>query len=210
MASCTRSASLAAIAKVLCAVHFDQIAALALQRTQATPSFATEAEIKTLAAWTPLLTAAGNTKVVKTPEFADFTVPGSEPQFEGQNTNATIGGLGYFAGLNAVQPKGNFYGLPSDVRTQLSLLQDESAPGLDPGLTAYFLLTDGRIVYSKDPTTGNIGGIPITNFYVGSLDLGGLRALNKNGFGFSLAGDWDKNIQVVQPSFNARQALAGV
>lgn len=208
MASCTRPAALTTVSKVACPVHFYQMCALLLQRAQPTPSFATEAVMKTLAAWTPLLTAPDGTKIVKTPEFSGFQIPGSEPQYAEQNSNNSIDGLGYFTGFNSVQAKGIFTGLPSDIRTQLATFQDESAAGLDPGIGAYILLNDGRIVYQKDPTTGAIGGISFTNFYVASLKLDGYKALNTNEFGLSLPGEWDKNIQVMTPSFNARTALS--
>lgn len=206
MATCIRPAALTAISKVACAVNFDQIVALLVQRGQTAPSFATEAELKSLAAWTPLLAAPDGTKVIKTPEFAGFVVPGSEAQFADENTNASIDGLGYFTGYNSVKATGEYIGLPSDVRTQLTLLEDESRPGLNPGTTAYWVLRDGRLVYNKD-AQGNIGGIPFFNYATGSLNLQGFKALNKNSFSLNLAGDWDKTIQVVQPSFNPRTAF---
>ena len=204
--TCTRPAALTAISAFTCALHFDQIVALLIQRGQSAPSFATEAVMKTLAAWTPLLAAVGDTKVIKTPEFAGYVVPGSEAQFADENSNASIDGAGYFTGYNSVKAKGEFIGLPSDIRTQLALIEDESRPGLNPGTTAYWILRDGRIVYNKD-AAGNIGGIPFTNFNVSSLDLQGLKSLNKNAFGLTLDGGWDKTIQVVQPSFNPRLAF---
>ena len=206
MATCTRPAALSGISKFSCATHFDQFIGILMQRGQATPSFATEAELKSLAKWTPLLAAPDGTKVVKTPEFANGVIPGSEPQFADQNSNASIGGLGYFTGFNTVQATGEFIGLPSDIRTQLSLLEEESRPGLDPGLTGYIILLDGRLVYNKDEQ-GIISGVPLTNFYVGSLNLQGFKTLNRNAFGFTLDGTWDKNLQVVKPDFNPRTAL---
>lgn len=47
--ACTRPAALTPISKVACAIHFGQIVALLIQRGQAAASFATEAELKTLA-----------------------------------------------------------------------------------------------------------------------------------------------------------------
>jgi hypothetical protein len=207
MATCTRPAAIASISKLACAVHFYQMCALLLQRAQDTPSFATEAEMKTLAAWTPLLTAPDGTKIQKTPEFSGFQIPGSEPQYAEQNTNNSIDGLGYFTGFNSVQAKGQFTGLTSEIRSQLATYQDESAAGLDPGMTAFILLNDGRIVYELDPNTDAISGVSFTNFYLASLKLEGFKALNSNEFGISLPGDWDRNIQVMTPNFNARQKL---
>lgn len=206
MANCTRPAALTAISPLTCAVDFDQMVRLFLQRAQDTPTFATETELASLAAWTPLIAATGGTKIIGTPLFAGFVVPGSEPQYAEENSNNSIDGNGYFTGFNAVKATGKFSGLPSDIKSQLALVQDESAAGLDPGMTAYILTRDGRLVYQKD-ASGKIGGIPFTNFYVASLNLQGLKAKNENAFGLSLPGDWDKDIQVVKLGFNGRTAL---
>jgi hypothetical protein len=210
MATCTRPAALTSISKVECPVHFGQIVAMLIQRGQKTPSFATEAELKTLAAWLPFLTALGGTKIIKTPEFPGFVIPGSEAQFADENSNNSIGGLGYFTGYNAVKATGKFVGIPSDIRTQLSLIEDESRPGLDPGTTAMFITLDGQLVYQTtkdDDGDDMISGIPFTNFTLGSVASQGFKALNENAFSINLLGDWDKNVRMVKPSFNPRTAL---
>lgn len=205
--SCTRPTALTAISKFVCALHFGQINTLLVQRGQGnTPSFATEAELQTLAKWTPLLTATDNTKVIVTPEFPGFNVPGSEPQYADENSNNSIDGLGYFTGFNSVKAGAKFVGIPSDIRSQLSLISEESRPGLDPGTTAYLVTGDGRIIYKK-PAGGSISGVPFTNFYVGSLNLQGFKTLNENAFGFNLDGEWDKDLYITTPTFNARTAL---
>ena len=207
MATCTRPAALTGISKFQCAVHFGQIVALLFQRGQAVSSFATEAELKKLDAWTDLLAAPDATKVVKTPEFPGFVIPGSEPTYADENSNNSIDGNGYFTGFNSVKPTGKFVGIPSDIRSQLALLSDESRPGLDPGLTMFPITGKGQIIYIKD-AAGKIGGIPLTNFYVGSLASQGFNANNENGFGLTLDGEWDKNWQIATPEFNPRTALS--
>lgn len=206
MATCNRPAALSAISAVTCAIHFDQIVKLLIQRGQSVPTFANEAALKVLANWTPLLAAPDGTKVIKTPEFASFVVPGSEAVYIDQNSNNSIDGAGTYVGTNSVTATGEFIGLPSDVAAQLDLVTDESAPGLQPGVGAYWVLRDGRLVYSKD-AAGNISGIPFTNFNVSDLDLQGFRTLNKNKFGLSLAPGWSRTLQVVTPSFNPRTQL---
>lgn len=204
--SCTRPAALTAITKFDCALHFGQIVALLIQRAQATPSFATEAELQTLAKWTPLLTAPDGTKVILTPEFGGFTIPGSEPQYTGENSNDSIDGLGEFTGFNSVKPTGKFYGIPSAIKADLGKLVAESAAGLNPGTTVFPITGDGRIIYDLDDQ-GLIRGIPFVNFYVGSLASAGFNAKNENAFGLTFVGDWDKNVQITKPTFNARLAL---
>jgi len=205
--NCKRPDALTPISKFDCAVHFGQLVALLIQRGQSTPSFASEAELKTLAAWTALLAATNGTKVIITPEFAGFTFPGSEPQYADENSNNSIDGNGYFTGFNSVKPAGKFVGIPSALKAQLALISDESRPGLNPGSTFYGITGDGRLIYDLDDA-GKIRGIPFVNFYVGSLKSEGLKANNENAFGLTLDGTWDKNVQIVKPDFNPRLALA--
>ena len=204
--SCTRPTALTAISAFSCALHFGQIVALLIQRGQTTPSFATEAELQTLAKWTALLAAVGGTKVIKTPEFAGFVLPGSEPQYADENSNNSIDGTGTFTGFNSIKPTGKFVGIPSDIKSQLELIQGESAPGLNPGTTMFPITGDGRIIYDLDDN-GIIRGIPFVNFYVGSLSSQGFKANNENAFGLTLVGDWDRNVQITKPSFNPRTAF---
>jgi hypothetical protein len=207
MATCTRPAALTGISKFQCAVHFGQIVALLFQRGQTTPSFASEAELKELDAWTDLMAALDGTKVTKTPEFPGFVIPGSEPTYADENSNNSIDGIGYFTGFNSVKPTGKFVGIPSEIKSQLQTNADESRPGLDPGLTMFPITGKGQIIYTKD-AQGIIAGIPLTNFYVGSLASQGFNANNENGFGLTLDGEWDKNWQIVTPNFNPRTALS--
>ena len=206
--SCVRPPALTAISRVDCQVHFGQLVGLLFQRTQTTPSFATQAAMNTLAAWTPLLAALDATKVIFAPLFAGFVVPGSAAVYVDENSNNSIDGLGFYAGANAVKAAGDFLGLPSAVKAQLALLGDESRPGLSPGLSAYWVTGDGRIVYNQDPESNAIGGIPLTNFNIDSLKLDGFRTENKNAFGFTMPANWDAALQVTTPAFNPRLALA--
>jgi len=204
--SCTRPAVLTSISKFDCALHFGQIVALLFQRAQATPSFATEVELQTLAKWTPLLTATDGTKVIITPEFPGFVIPGSEPQYADENSNNSIDGTGYFTGFNSVKPTGKFVGIPSDIKKQLSLVRAESEAGLNPGMTTFPITGDGRLIYDLDDN-GVIRGIPFVNFYTGSLSTQGFNAKNENAFGLTFTGEWDNNVQITKPLFNARLAL---
>jgi hypothetical protein len=200
--NCSRPAALTAIAAVLCGIDFDQFVCIIAQRSQDVPSFATEAEMKTLAAWTPLLTAPGNTKIVKFPEFAGFTLPSSEAQFADENSNASIDGVGTYTGLSLVKPTGLFLSTPFDVLDQVRALEEESRAGLEVGLTFYFITRDGRIVHK------NLAGIEIANFNVGSVGSEGYKAANKIPFSFTLPGDWDRGgLQITKPNFDIRRAL---
>ena len=201
MPTCLRPATLPAISAVVCGLNLGQIVALLFQRRQAAPSFATEATLKTLAAWTPLLAAPDDTKVVKSPEFASGKIPGTAPVFLFENSNDSIDGQGVYVGEDPVKAAGTFLSTPPDIITQLKAYEDESRPGLTNGLTAYLITGDGRIVSSA------LAGIKITNFHVGSRDLEGFRTLDKNNFGFTLAAGWDRDLVITTPSFDARTQL---
>ena len=202
MATCTRPPALTPISKVACAVNFDQTVGFLFQRKQAAPPFATEAAMKTLAAWEVFLAASDDTTIVRTPDVVDFVIPSPEPRFEGENSNSSVDGKGYFTGFNSVKPTGNFIGLPTDVYNQLRLLIDESQPGLDPGLTVMFLLSDGRIVHA------GLEGFDVENWFVAAPGTEGYGAKNKSPFGFTLSPTWAEKMAVLTPSFNARRLLS--
>ncbi|QNH60737.1 hypothetical protein [Hymenobacter sediminicola] len=197
--NCTRPTELTDISKVLCAVHFGQIVRLAFRRRLGVtaPAFATEAAMKTQAAWNSAITAEGNDKIILSPLFVNFVIPPSEAQFLEENTNGSINGKGYLAGYNAVKPTGEFVGLPGDVKAQLELIEEEARAelGEDP-MEQWGITADNRII------SVGAAGIPFSNFYIGSVGSEGFRALNKNAFGFSLDGKWDKGLTVTQAEFD--------
>lgn len=200
MADCTRPTSLTAPAKVECAVHFRQLVRLAIRRRQTTAAFATEAAMKTLAAWNTAITATDSAKIILTPLFVNFVFPQSEAQFAEENTNGSINGKGFLTGYNSVKPTGEFVGLPGAVKTQLQLIEDEARAelGNDP-LEFWGITAEGKII-SKGPA-----GIPFSNFYLTSAGSEGYNALNKNGFGFSLDGKWDQGVTVTEAAFDILQ-----
>jgi hypothetical protein len=201
MADCTRPSALTSITPFNCAEHFDQIVLLLIQRGQSAPSFATEAELQAL------LTAPGATKVIKTPEFAGFVIPATEPQYADENSNQSIDGVGYFTGFNTSKPTGKFVGIPSAIKKELDLIEDESRPGLNPGTTFFAVTRDGRIIYDMDDND-NIRGLPFVNFFRGGTKSDGFKALNENAFGLTLPdGKWDRNVQITKPTFNPRTDL---
>lgn len=207
MADCSRPTALTPITPFTCAEHFDQIVMLLIQRGQTVPSFPTEAALKNLDKWTALLTAPDSTKIIKTPEFAGFVIPATEPQYADENSNQSIDGNGYFTGFNSSKPTGKFVGIPSALKKQLDLLEDESRPGLRPGVTFFAVTRDGRLIYDMDEND-NIRGLPFVNFFRGGAKSDGLKSLNENAFGLTLPdGKWDRNVQIVKPDFNPRTDL---
>ncbi|MCC3156445.1 hypothetical protein LJ737_04305 [Hymenobacter sp. 15J16-1T3B] len=195
MATCTRPAALSNVSKQDCPIDFKQIQRIILQRLGF--KFATEAEMKTLAAWTPLLAAADSTKVVLSPFTTGFVIPPSEPTFINENDNNSLNGMGKFTGLNSVKPTGRFVGLESAIWEQMQQFSTESDAALGvERLGAYLLNQDGAILHN------DLGPIPLANFYVADPGSEGFRAETIIPFGFSLKGGWYKGVQLLQPSFN--------
>ena len=203
--NCSRPAALTSISKVDCAINLGQFAAILFQRKQADAPFATEAAMKLLANWTAFLGADDSTKVVKTPEFVGFKIPGTEAVYVGENSNDSLDGQGVFVGYNAAKATGNFQSVPFDIIAQLKDFEGESAPALTDGLTGYLVTSDRRILAVKQGT--GLGGIPMTNFNVADRNLDGFRTLDGNAFGFTLAPGWSKDLVVITPSFDPRALL---
>lgn len=205
--NCSRPAAIPTISKVDCGINLGQIVAVIFQRRQPTAPFATEAALKTKAAWDAFLLALDATRAQKTPEFAGFKIPGSEAVYVGENSNESIDGQGTFVGYNAVKVTGQFQSTPPDIITALRGYEGESAPGLTDGLTAYFITGDRRIVAKKYDGGTSLSGIPVSNFNIGSRNLEGFRTLDSNAFGLTLAPDWDRDLVIVTPSFDPRALL---
>jgi len=201
MATCVRPPSLTSISKVDCAVQFNQLQRLGFVRMPpvGTPLFATEAAMKEKDAWVPLLEASDDTKLVITPFFVNHIIPPGEGTFAEENTNASLGGAGYFTGQNGVRPTGEFLGLPSDVYEQLLPIIDESAAELGlarMGLYAFNL--KGEII------SRGVNPIPFLNFFTGDPGSGGLNTKNIHNFSYSLQPGWYKGVTLLKPNFDPR------
>lgn len=195
---CPLPESLTAVPVQDCLFRMDQIVRFAFARRSA-PPFATEAAIKLLATWTPLLTAADETKVVMSPIFAGFVIPGSEGQFTGGNDNTTINGVRLYGGEQNVTATGVFSNMSPAVKTALDALTQYSVAG-SLGTTDLGLIPinkDGKI-FPK-----NLGFIPIFNFRVGSRGSEGYNANDTHGFSFDLLPNWDEGLLAIEPAFDA-------
>lgn len=198
--NCPLPAALTTLVNPDCPFRFDQIVKIAfMQRQPGASPFATEADMKLLATWTPLLAAVDETKVAASPIFAGFVVPKSEPLVQGGNDNSTFAGLEQYYGEGSVRATGTFQNMTSasllalDELTQFSL---STATGTS-NLTAYLINKDGYIFYS-----GAQYGIPIFNFRVGGTGSEGLNRPNVNDFSFNLIAGWDRALKVVKPTFD--------
>lgn len=208
MPTCTRPDSLPTISKVDCGIDIGQMVAIIFQRQQLTAPFATEAAAKVRAAYDAFLEADDGTKMVKSPEFANFTIPGTEAVYVGENSNESIGGTGRFVGYNATKAAGEFQSTPFDIIKQLKPFEAESVPGLADGLTGIIVTLDGSLLFKRFDATGTgLGGIPMTNLNIADRELLGFRTIDKNKFGFTLEPGWSQDLVLVKPSFNPRGLL---
>jgi hypothetical protein len=202
--NCPLPAELEDIPDFDCGIRFDQIVKMAFQREgNSFPTLAGTGGITLEASWTPLLTAADDTKVVVTNYFAGLVIPASEGQFEGGNDNTTIAGIRLYKGENGVTATGTFRNLPSDVRAALRTYSQESLSSIGAtNLTAYFFTRPGleKIVAKKVGLTYK--GIPIYNFRIASIDTQGFNADNIINFTFDLLPDWDEDVELLTPAFN--------
>lgn len=204
METCVRPVALTPISKPGCPFKFDQIVRMLLYRGTADQPFATEAEIKALATWTPLLVAGDDNRIIVTPLFAGLTIPASEGIYEGGNDNSTIDGVEVYKGETAPRATGGtFRNLTPTVKKEMALLSAESDPSLGAdGLRAIFVNRFGKLILS----TG-FEGIPVYSFRIGSTGSEGFGADNINTFEFSFPSGWDENVIMVEPSFNPRTAF---
>lgn len=199
---CPKPTALTAIPDNGCGMKFDQIVRLALQRTQDPASFDGTTLITAEANWDTLIAASGNTKIVKTPIFADLVIPSSEAAEEGGNDNSTVGGVPQYLGENPVKVTGVFRNLLSATKLQLDKLAGESLAS--NGVSQIWIYAFNR--HGKLISKGN-DGIPIYNFRLGTFGSEGYQQDNKCPFSFWLPADWDASVVMTSLAFNPLTAI---
>lgn len=200
MFECPKPAAIPNISDYECPINFDQIVKIIFQRSGYT--FASEAALKDLATWTPLLTATDDTKVQVTPYFSGLVLPPSEPLTEGGNDNSTVNGIPLYLGEGFIGVAGQFIGLPPSVAEQLRDYTVESISSIGvTDLVAYFVNRFGQLIHN------NLTGFPIYNWRLSSVGSEGFNKHNKTNFSFSMTGEWDAAAVVTKPTFNPLTAL---
>lgn len=199
---CPKPAALDAIPDQDCPFRMDQIVRLAFGR-RAVPAFATEAAIKLLATWTPLVAAVDGTKIVLSPIFSGFVIPSSEGLFVGGGDNSTFNGVREYNGENFVTVTGNFKNITPQVYLALQKLSQYSIAGNIGG-------TDlGIIPFNKNGFAfpGGLDFIDVFNFRLGSRGSEGYNANDVVPFSFDLTADWADNLQSIKLSFDPLTAF---
>ena len=193
---CPRGAALPDIPAVTCPESFGQIQKVAfvrLYKTDGTKNkFVTASDIKLKASWTPLLTAADDTKVIISPYIqAPTAEAGAARTFGGGND--TLGGIEEIIGREATPFTGVIRKAPQTVIKALKDLQCES-------IGVYLFDENGAIGAIAGTTEGDYFPIPIRSFFVGDKTLGGFEAPDSNAIQWSFLPNWSDDLKLIAPT----------
>lgn len=195
--SCPLPAALVSVPESSCPFRLDQIAKVAFQQIQSS-GYMTETTVLLKATWTALLAAIDATKVVLSPPINNLVIPVSQLASEGGNDNTTLGGVRNVKGLQMITITGQLLNISDATKKALQELFDFSrspAPGITQ-LWAYFLTTDGRVIYKKNTT--NVLGFEVYNVTVSDIGSEGFNKDNVCDFSMDLLGGWSDGIAYLQ------------
>lgn len=173
---------------VVCKAGFGQIQRLVFQRRRNANGELNKisaADMAVAATWISLSVAEDSTKVVLSPFIGNPELSsGAKRAFGGDNS--TISGVELNVGREASQFSAILYEESSDVISILKQYQCET-------LSVYFVDEYGAIgaILLSD---GSYAGVPITNFFVGDRDFGGLTDPDSNQVNFTLQPNWSDNL----------------
>jgi hypothetical protein len=216
--SCPLPAGLPSIATLVdnCPFKLDQVIRAAFQRNQfGVPTFTAAKPITALASWAELiaLPETDSKRIVISPIFAGLTIPPSEAKYEGGGDNSTPFGQEQYTGEDAIKVAYQYRNLHPDVVSTLRKLSQYSIPVLGVfALTTFLITKNGQIVAVRVRKDGDVQvaeytGVAIYNYRVGSRGSEGLNASDIIPAGFGLTAEWDEDIALITPDFNALTAL---
>ena len=185
------------IPAVTCPESFGQIQKVAfvrLYKTDGTKNkFVTASDIKLKASWTPLLTAADDTKVIISPYIQAPTAEAGKARTFGGG-NETLGGVEEVIGREPTPFVGVIRKSPQTVIKAMKDLQCES-------IGVYLFDENGAIGAIGDATTaGTYYPIPIRSFFVGDKTLGGFEAPDSNAIQWSFLPNWSDDLKLLAPT----------
>lgn len=201
---CPKPASLTAIPTQSCKFKFDQVLRIFFQRNTADAPFTSLAPITAKASWDAHTAAADDNKVIKSPVMMAVEIPSSERQEEGGNDNSTPFGMAVLLGGGSVQVTGQFRNLEPAVVKELRKLSYESDSTLGVANLRMFMINKNQqFIHEGQQAGGAAGdawGIPVYNFFVGSMGSTGFNSDNILPFSFNLQPDWDENLEMTKPT----------
>ena len=201
--SCPAAAALTTIPNVACPENFGQIQKVAFQRLRddegVANEFATEAAIKLLATWTPLLTANDDSKIVVSPYINAPTDGGGDARLS-SGGNDDLGGIPEVLGGNPVTFEGSLRSVPQSVIKAMKSLQCEANAG---NLGVFLFDENGNIEAIKvDGATPTFRPIPIRALFIGSKIHGNWDAKDSNLISWQYPDNYSDDLVIVKPSFN--------
>lgn len=197
---CPAAAALPNIPDFTCAESFGQIQKVAFQRlyksTGEKNSFSAKVEIKRKASWTPLLSAADDTKVVLTPYIqAPTAEAGAARTFGGGNE--TLGGVEEVIGREPTTFTAVLRRVPQNIIKALKQLQCESD---SQNLGVYLFDENGNIGALQDEKAAATHyPIPIRSLFFSDKTLGGLEAPDSNNIQWTFLPNWSDNLAIIAP-----------
>lgn len=198
---CPAATAITSIPAITCPESFGQIQKVAFQRIYSSGStknsFTTLADIKLLASWTALLSAADSTKIVVSPYIeAPTAEAGAARTFGGGNES--LNGVEEIIGREPTPFSAVIRKAPQAVIKAIKELQCESAVH---NLGVYLFDEQGNIGAIQDGTTPTTYyPIPVQSFFVGDKTLGGLEAPDSNAISWSFKPNWSDDLAIVVPT----------
>lgn len=198
---CPAATAITSIPAITCPESFGQIQKVAFQRIYSSGStknsFTTLADIKLLASWTALLSAADSTKIVVSPYIeAPTAEAGAARTFGGGNES--LNGIEEIIGREPTPFSAVIRKAPQSVIKAIKDLQCESAVH---NLGVYLFDELGNIGAIQDGSTPTTYyPIPVQSFFVGDKTLGGLEAPDNNAISWSFKPNWSDDLAIVVPT----------
>lgn len=200
---CPAAAALPNIPDFMCAESFGQIQKVAFQRLYkdngGKNSFTDTEGIGSKGAWTPLLSAKDDTKVVVSPYIQAPTAEAGAPRTFGGG-NETLGGIEEIIGREPTTFTAVMRKMPQSLIKALKELQCESD---SQNLGVYLFDENGAIGALKDPAKTAHYPIPIRSLFIGDKTLGGFEAPDSNAIQWTFLPNWSDDLAIIVPgNFN--------
>ena len=190
-----------------CPFDVGQVQKIIFQRkysSGSTRNVMTVTNAASLATWTALLTATGNTKVQISPFVNGPTFePGDSIEFG--SGNEVVDGIPLSVGTDPTAFSANLFRISSASKESLVALEGED-------LAVYFVDEHGRIWGETDSNTSpvNLYGIPVFSYHIGDRKIGGKVEPDVHVLKFKLPQRWDNKLKSITPSdFDALTGLSG-
>lgn len=204
--TCPLPNALTTVPNAACPENLGQIQKFIFQRAIAAWVFDSTGGTSFLeaASWTPLIVAAGNTKIVISPYLDTVVIPKSEAITIGGGDNSTLNGRQLVAaGTNPI-----ITGEERSASAEIIAAMQKLSQGEDLVWYAInqFNQLIGRDAYPGHPGT-NIVGIPCHALFQGDAGNEGFAKDDKAQLRFGVDYGWRQNIYIKKPNFNAKAVL---